>query len=74
VGELPKVLYIAWDYKKDGSVEAWHSPEGIKTRAGRTYIGRIGVRAREEWSQLSPAELSAATDQWVAEKRAAKGL
>lgn len=72
--ELPAISGIQWERKKDGALEAWHSPDGNRNRAGKTYIGRIGKRQLVEWEREDAATFRQLLVAWVAEKKAAKGI
>ena len=72
--ELPVIAGIQWEHKADGSIEAWHSPEVKRNRAGKTYLGRLGVRRLAELLAMSDTDRAQTVGDWVAEKRAAKGI
>lgn len=73
--ELPDVEGIQYEHKKDGSIEAWHTPvNGIRNRKGKTYLGRIGKRLMASWQELPPPEFQSAVTAWIAEKRAAANI
>lgn len=73
-GELPEIDGIQWEHKTDDSIEAWHRPEVKRNRAGKTYLGRLGVRRQAELFAMSPADRQRTVAEWIAEKRAAKGI
>lgn len=59
---------------RDGGLEAWHTPEGVKHRKGKTYLGRVGVRRQREWEKLSPDIRGGIVEDWIRGKRAEKGI
>ena len=77
-GQMPVIAGIQWENKtvrgKFTGIEAWHSPDGARNRAGKTYLGKIGKRQLAEWSVLPPAEFSQMVAAWVELKRTAKGI
>lgn len=73
-GGLPDLPDIQWERKRDGSIEAWHAPEGKgqRNRTGKTYLGRIGKRQLNSWESLNPADRQEAIHTWTEQKRTAK--
>ena len=71
---LPELTGIQWEHKNDGSIEAWHAPDGARKRAEKTYLGRIGKRRFAEWLAESSDKLPAIIAEWIAEKRRQKGI
>jgi len=73
---MPKLNGIQWEPKKtDGSIEAWHTPEtGKRNRAGKTYLGRLGKRRLAEWRSKPPEQFHELVCEWIAQKRAEKGI
>jgi hypothetical protein len=69
-----EVPNLVWEWKTDGSVEAWHSPRPKAPRKERTYLGRLGVRKLAQLERLPEAERLATVAQWVADRRAEKGI
>ncbi len=65
---------LVWEWKADGSVEAWHSPRPKAPRKERTYLGRLGVRKLAQLQRLPEAEQLATIAAWVADRRAEKGI
>jgi hypothetical protein len=65
---------IQWEHKRDGSIEAWHAPEGARKRAEKTYLGRIGKRRLAGWLAEPSDKLPAIVAEWIATKRAEKGI
>lgn len=72
--ELPEIDGIQWEHKTDGSIEAWHSPEVKRNRAGKTYLGRLGVRRLAELFAIEEGDRAAQVAAWICEKRKAKGI
>lgn len=73
-GCLPKLDSVQWEHKDDGSIEAWHAPEGSRKRASKTYLGRVGKRLLAKWQSEPSDKLPAIVADWIAEKRAAKKI
>lgn len=73
-GNLPILDGVQWERKRDGALEAWHSPDGKRNRAGKTYIGRIGKRQLASWEAKPPAQFRALISEWISEKRMKKGI
>lgn len=72
--ELPELVNVQWEANKKGGWEAWHVPEGAFHRKDKTYLGHVGKRQLAAWSKLSPDDARAAVIDWIAEKRATKGI
>jgi hypothetical protein len=74
-GGLPKLVDIQWETKRDGSIEAWHAPEGTRNRSSKTYMGRLGKQRLAAWQQSeTPEEFQEAVRSWVKLKREEKKL
>ena len=72
--DLPVVEFLQWEENTKGGFEAWHCPHGAFSRKDKTYIGHVGKRQLAAWSKLSPDELAQVVSEWIATKRAAKGI
>jgi hypothetical protein len=74
-GLLPAIGNIQWEWKPDGSAEAWHAPQGITSpRKTKTYLGRVGKRLLAEWEAMPPDERFAIVTRWIADRRTEKGI
>lgn len=71
---LPKLDGVQWEHKDDGSIEAWHAPDGARKRAGKTYLGRVGKRLLAKWQAEPSDKLPEIVAAWIAEKRARKSI
>ena len=72
---LPVLPALVWEQDRDGGWEAWHAPEGRRTpRRLKTYLGRMGKRKLAGLLALPDEERRAVVEQWVADRRAEKGL
>lgn len=65
---------LQWEHKNDGSIEAWHAPDGARKRTDKTYLGRIGKRRFAEWLAEPSDKRPAIIAEWIAEKRRQKGI
>lgn len=71
---LPELTGIQWEHKRDGSIEAWHAPDGARKRAEKTYLGRIGKRRLAGWLAEPSDKRPAIVTEWIATKRKAKKI
>ena len=72
---LPDVPGIAWELDRDGGWECYHAPEGRRApRRTKKYLGRVGKRQLAKWAALPESERLATVAQWIADRRAGKGL
>lgn len=71
---LPIITRVQWEPKSDGSIEAWHAPEGSRKRAEKTYLGRVGKRLLAQWKTEPSDNIPAIVAEWISEKRSRKGL
>jgi hypothetical protein len=72
---LPKIRNLQWERNRRGGWEAWHAPEGATERIHKTYLGYLGKRKLAVWFRdYLDHELRAVLEQWVAERRAEKGI
>lgn len=69
---LPELPNIQWELHKKGGYEAWHVPPGALHRKEKTYLGYVGKKQLSAWEHLEASRQ--AIIEWVAEKRAAKGI
>ena len=73
-GWLPEIPLVQWERKKDGAVEAWHTPTPNAPRRERTYLKRVGKRLQAEWWALPEGQRRAIIAQWVNQQREEKGI
>ena len=73
-GGLPIITNVQWEPKSDGSIEAWHAPEGSRKRSEKTYLGRVGKRLLAKWKAEPSDKLPIIVEKWIAEKRTGKGI
>lgn len=72
---LPKFKNLQWELNRRGGWEAWHAPDGATERIYKTYLGYLGKRKLAVWFRdYSGDELRAVLEQWIAERRAEKGI
>jgi hypothetical protein len=71
---LPAIPGVQWEWKSDGSGEAWHTPRPNAPRRERTYLKRVGKRLLAGWEALPEAERRAVVAAWIAERLAEKGI
>lgn len=73
--DLPDIANLVWEAKADGSIEAWHAPQGRRTpRKLKSYLGRVGKRKLAEWAALGADRRRDVVEQWARERRAEKGI
>lgn len=73
-GQLPELENVQWEKTNKGGIEAWHVPLGVTARKGKTYLGFLGKRRLTELFQLSDQEVVEMLTDWIAGKRAEKGI
>jgi hypothetical protein len=71
---LPKIRSVDFERNKYGSFEVWHVPPGTVYRKDKTYLGYVGKKLLEVWEGLPDAGRQKAVEDWIAEKRAKKGI
>ncbi len=72
---LPPFENLQWEANAAGGWEAWHAPEGSNApRKSKTYLGYFGKRKLAEWERLPADQRAALVEQWVSERRAARGI
>jgi hypothetical protein len=72
LANLPTIPNVRWEPNRRGGYEAWFVPTGATRRDQFTYLGYLGKKAIERWSQQNV--LDAETERWVLQKRAEKGV
>ena len=72
LGILPPVPNVRWEPNIRGGYEAWFVPPGATRRNQSVYLGYLGKRAIQRWTQQNV--LDAETERWVSEKRTEKGV
>ncbi len=72
--DLPTLENLQWEGNDFGGFEAWHSPPGAVHRREKTYLGYLGKRQLAKWGREPPEQFRALVCEWVAQKRAEKGL
>ena len=65
---------VEWEWNSSGGLEAWHVPPGATSRKDKTYIGYAKQKLLAEWGSLDPEARQKAVEDWVAAKRAKKGI
>lgn len=72
LGDFPNVK---WEpNRKSGGSEAWHNPDGARNRSHRTYLGYLNPAQVAELRSLEPGARRQAIAEWIAERRAKKGI
>lgn len=73
--DLPAIENLQWESNKFGGWEAWHCPPGAIHRKDKTYLCHLGKRLRGKLErEKSPEEFRAYLVEWIATKRAEKGI
>lgn len=72
LANLPAILNVRWEPNQRGGYEAWYVPTGATRRDQFTYLGYMGKRAIQRWTQQNVLDIE--TERWVLQKRAEKGV
>jgi len=72
--QLPDLENVQWESNGLGGWEAWHVPDGITHRAGKTYLGFLGKRRLAQLEKETPESFAQIVADWIAEKRSEKRI
>ena len=73
---LPNIHHVQFEQRTDRpGLSVWYAPEGNNAaRKTKTYLGYVGKRLLAEWQVLPNAQREQTIRQWVADRRAGKGV
>ena len=73
---LPELVNIQWEKRRDRpGFACWHTPEGAHApRRTKTYLGYVSKALLADWEELPDDECRSVIEQWIADRRAEKGI